>query len=152
MTILPVRSDLIGDGCKKDWNSVLSGGSSSHALPPRVSASEASSSEGAPDQKPKKKPAGLQPSTKGKGKKNKKDLDDEDDEPMDPNHTPIQGGKNNDDDEEDDILDDIPDDLAPPPGASKKRPAAQPRVQKRPASRHRKQDDKVGFTVHRSFG
>lgn len=98
-----------------------------------------------------KKTAGLQTSTKGKGKKNKKNLD-EDDEPMDPNHTPIQGGKNNDDDEEDDILDDIPDDLAPPPGASKKRPAAQPRVQKRPASRHHKQDDKVGFTVHRSFG
>ena len=99
--------------------------------------------------RPKKKPAGLQPSTKGKGKKNKKDLDDEDDEPLDPNHTPIQGGKNNDDDE-DDILDDIPDDLAPPTGASKKRPAAQPRVQKRPASRHRKQDDKVRFTVHSS--
>jgi len=151
VTISPLHSDLIGDGCKKDWNFVLSGGSSSHALPPRVSASEASSSEGAPDQKPKKKTAGLQTSTKGKGKKNKKNLD-EDDEPMDPNHTPIQGGKNNDDDEEDDILDDIPDDLAPPPGASKKRPAAQPRVQKRPASRHHKQDDKVGFTVHRSFG
>eukprot|EP00435_Cladocopium_sp_Y103_P038190 s1676_g10.t1 len=109
----------------------------SSATPPSAKAVEsrpltalpkASSSEGAVPKKPQKKPAALQPTTKTKGKKTQKNPDG-DDEALDPDHTPIKGGKNPD--------------LAPPPGASKKRPAAQQRVRKKPAGSHRKHDDEV---------